>query len=809
MKTKLSLSGMTCASCVGHIEKSLGIVKGVRNVNVNFANSSVVIEHENQISPEDLIGAVKNAGYKANLDSNNYSKISLKIIGMDNPHCVSTVSSALDSVKGVLDKELLITEKAVIVYDPKILSVNKIKDIIQSVGYKPINIEAEDTEKKVREEEMRALKLKVIISGLLSLPLLYFAMGKHLGIPTFNLTPFNEAVIQFLLTTPIIIVGYEFYTRGIFGLIKTKSATMDTLVAVGTGAAYLYSLFSMYMIFQGVEGYSIENLYFEVAGILIFFILLGRFLESRAKGKTSEAIKKLMGLAPKTAIVLKGKNEVKVTIDDVQVGDIVIVKPGQKIPVDGKVVLGHSSIDESMITGESIPVEKNKGDTVIGATINKTGSFQFKATKVGKDTALAQIIKLVQDAQGSKAPIQKLADLISSFFVPIVVVIAVISSLTWYFLGMGFAFSLTIFVAVLIIACPCALGLATPTAVIVGTGKAAEYGILIKNAETLQLAQSINSIVFDKTGTITIGKPVVTDIIPIDGNEKKVLTYAAMVEKNSEHPLGESIVEEAKKRRYNIPDSRNFKSITGKGIEAFYRGKKLYLGNRALMDLKKIKYQKYSAELEKLEKEGKTAMILASEKSLLGLIAVADTIHPQSKIAIKKLKNMGLDIYMITGDNQRTAQAIARQVGIKNVLSEVLPEDKSKEVKSLQKLGKKVAMVGDGINDAPALAQADIGIAIGTGTDVAIESGDIVLMKDDLTDVVKAIQVSKYTMRKIKQNLFWAFFYNGVGIPLAAGVIYPFTGWLLSPIFAGGAMAFSSLSVVLNSLMMKRFRPRV
>ena len=516
----------------------------------------------------------------------------------------------------------------------------------------------------------------------------------------------------------------------------------------------------------------------------------------------------MFDLRPKTAIVVRKGKEQEIPLEEVQVNDIILVKPGQKIPVDGIVIEGHSSVDESMISGESIPVEKIKGKEVIGATINKTGSFKFKTTKIGKDTALAQIVKLVEEAQGSKAPIQKLADSISAYFVPIVVAIAVTSFLVWFFLGFGFTFALTIFVAVLIIACPCALGLATPTAVMVGTGLGAQHGILIRSADTLQAAHTLDTIVFDKTGTLTQGKPLVTDIVEL-GNLKQIeiLKYAGIVEKSSEHPLGEASINRANEKKIALPKAESFNSLTGKGVEAVYENKTISLGNRTLMKDKKISLNKIEGKIQRLEKEGKTVMVIAVDNKLVGLIAVADTLKEHSKSAVETLQKMKKDVVMITGDNKRTGEAIGKQLGITKVLAEVLPNEKANEIKKLQGEGKKVAMVGDGINDAPALTQANIGIAIGSGTDVAIESGDIVLIKEDLRDVVMAIDLSSYTMRKIKQNLFWAFFYNSIGIPLAAGVLFPLTGWLLSPIIAGAAMAFSSVSVVSNSLLMKSYKP--
>ncbi|MEM2772389.1 MAG: copper-translocating P-type ATPase, partial [Candidatus Pacearchaeota archaeon] len=683
---------------------------------------------------------------------------------------------------------------------------NEINNVIEQLGYKVIkevDHEAEkavDRQKEVREKEIRTLKSLFIFSLLLSIPIFLIAMPfewLNIEIPYKN-------IILLLLATPVqFIVGYRFY-RGAFLALKAKTANMDTLIAIGTSAAYFYSLFVV--LFPNILG---ENVYFETSAIIITFIILGKWLEAVTKGKASEAIKKLIGLQPKNATVIRNGKEIQIPIEDVVVGDIVIVKPGQKIPVDGIVIDGISSVDESMITGESMPVEKKKGDIVIGGTINKHGSFKFKATKVGKDTVLNQIIKLVEEAQGSKAPIQRLADKVSGYFVPTVIIIAVLAFIIWYFVvGQSFVFSLSIFIAVLIIACPCALGLATPTAILVGTGKGAENGILIKSAEVLENAHKLTTIVFDKTGTLTEGKPVVTDILAVGKLDKKeILKYAAISEKKSEHPLADAIIKKAKEEKIKIPDAKFFKAIPGHGIIAKYNKNEILFGNRNLMKKHKIKIETFEEKISNLESEGKTVMILAVNRRVVGLIAVADTLKKFSKEAVQKLHKMGKEVIMITGDNKRTANAIAMQLGIDYVLAEVLPEDKEKEISKLQKKGKIVAMVGDGINDAPALAKADIGIAIGAGTDVALETGQIVLVKNDLRDVVTAIDLSNYTIKKIKQNLFWAFFYNSIGIPVAAGLLYPFTGFLLNPIIAGIAMAFSSVSVVLNSLLMKRYKP--
>ncbi|CCJ34487.1 Lead, cadmium, zinc and mercury transporting ATPase; Copper-translocating P-type ATPase [Caloramator australicus RC3] len=581
---------------------------------------------------------------------------------------------------------------------------------------------------------------------------------------------------------------------------------MDSLIALGTSAAFIYGIFAIIEITRGNIEYA-KDLYFETAGVIITLILLGKYLESVTKGKTSKAIKKLMGLAPKNATIIVDEQEMVIPIEEVEVGDIVLVKPGEKIPVDGTVIDGYSSVNESMLTGESIPVEKKKGDKVIGGSINKNGLLKFKANKVGKDTALAQIIKLVEDAQGSKTPIAKLADIISGYFVPIVLVIAIVAGIAWALTGQSLIFSLTIFIAVLVIACPCALRLATPTAIMVGTGKGAEYGVLIKGGEALETAHKIQAIVFDKTGTITEGKPKVTDIIVTnDFNKEELLQLAASAEKGSEHPLGEAIVKESEGMNIPILNVDKFTAIPGYGIEAYINNKQILLGNKKLMDDRKIEIT-LLGQSDRLSSEGKTPMFIAIDGKMAGIIAVADMPKENSAKAIKKLHDMGIKVAMITGDNKRIAEAIAKKVGIDIVLAEVLPQDKANEVKKLQNQGYKVAMVGDGINDAPALAQADVGIAIGSGTDVAMESADIVLMKSDLMDVVTAIQLSKRTIRNIKQNLFWAFAYNTAGIPIAAGVLYAFGGPKLNPIFAAAAMSFSSVSVLLNALRLKGFKP--
>jgi Cu+-exporting ATPase len=692
--------------------------------------------------------------------------------------------------------------------------ISEIKAAIKKAGYTPLEVEKThvvDEDQARKEKEIQTLQKKFILSAIFTVPLLYIAMGPMVGLPIpRGIDPMHNplvfALLQIALVIPVIFAGHRFYTVG-FAAIARKSPNMDSLVAMGTGAAVIYGLYATYRIGIGDVMYA-HDLYFESAGVIITLILLGKYLEAVSKGKTSEAIKKLMGLAPKTAIVIQEDKEIEVPIEEVEVGDVIVVKPGSKIPVDGEVRNGHTAIDESMLTGESIPVEKKAGDKVVGGSINKHGSIQFKATRVGSDTALAQIIKLVEDAQGSKAPIAKLADVVSAYFVPVVFVIATLSALAWYISGESTVFALTIFIAVMVIACPCALGLATPTAIMVGTGKGAEYGVLIKGGEALEIAHKIQTIVFDKTGTITEGRPEVTDIVTTDMiDETELLQIAASAEKGSEHPLGEAIVRCAEEKNLEMIKVDNFQAIPGHGIEVVWNGKTVLLGNRKLMKDRDIDLTLLEEASDKLATEGKTPMYIAMDQKLAGIIAVADVVKESSAKAIQKLHDMGIEVAMITGDNKRTAEAIARQVGIDRVLAEVLPQDKANEVKKIQAEGRKVAMVGDGINDAPALAQADIGIAIGSGTDVAMESADIVLMRSDLMDVPTAIQLSKSTIRNIKQNLFWAFAYNTAGIPLAAGLFYAFGGPKLNPMFAAAAMSLSSVSVLTNALRLKGFKP--
>jgi len=814
-KEILDITGMTCASCAKAVERHVGKVEGISSVNVNIATEKMTVEFDDTKADKSKIkDAVIKAGYGVKESDESIREISLPIAGMTCASCVRAVERAIGKLDGIREVSVnLATEKARIAYYPSKIRLSQIRDAISRAGYEPLEIEntnQADYEKARRENEIKILRVKFLISALFTLPLFYIAMGHMVGLPLPriidpNYNPLNFGLIQLLLVIPAMAAGYKFYTIGFTRLLR-REPNMDSLIAVGTAAAFLYGVYAIIQILNGNEHYS-KDLYFETTGVIITLILLGKHLESITKGRTSEAIKKLMGLAPKTAIVIHEGKEMVIPVDEVEAGDIILVKPGEKIPVDGEVVEGRTSVDESMLTGESIPVEKNPGDRVVGASINKNGTIRFKATKVGKDTVLAQIIKLVEDAQGSKAPIAKMADIIAGYFVPIVMAIAIIAGIGWFITGQTLVFSLTRFISVLVIACPCALGLATPTAIMVGTGKGAEYGVLIKSGEALEITHRIDTIVFDKTGTITEGKPVVTDIITTEIiDETELLLLAASGEKGSEHPLGEAIVNSAIERNLDLVAVESFEAIPGQGIEVKIKGRRIMLGNKKLMEDRKVEITLQS-ESDRLAEEGKTPMFIAIDDKLAGIIAVADVMKAASKKAIESLHKMGIEVVMITGDNKRTAGAIARQVGIDRVLAEVLPHDKANEIKKLQGEGKKVAMVGDGINDAPALAQADIGIAIGSGTDVAMESADIVLMRSDLMDVPAAIQLSKQTIRNIKQNLFWAFAYNTAGIPIAAGVLYLLGGPLLNPMIAAGAMAFSSISVLMNALRLKRFKP--
>jgi len=730
------------------------------------------------------------------------------IKGMHCASCVRVIERSLTKTPGVKNAVVnLATEKATVTYDSDECSEEQIASAVANVGYKVVTEKdavSEDQEKIEKAKELKKLRNKVAVSLSLGGLILW---GSFPGLMNFAPEILKNFWVQLLLATPVQFwAGWDFY-RATIPALKHRTANMDTLVALGTTVAYIYSAFVTFFP-NVVMDLGLEAMpYFDVATIVIGLILLGRYFEARAKGQTSEAIKKLIGMQAKTARIIRDGKEVDVPIEQVVIGDVIRVRPGEKIPVDGILLEGDSSVDESMITGESIPVEKQIGDTVVGSTMNKTGTFTYKATKVGQDTMLAQIIKLVQEAQGSKAPIQRVADLISSYFVPIVIMLAFATFGIWYVVGPtpALLFALLNTVAVLIIACPCAMGLATPTAIMVGTGLGAEKGILIKDAESLEIAHKVNTIVFDKTGTLTKGKPEVTDIVPTNKITKdELLKLAASIEKGSEHSLAEAIVKKAEDEKINTESVSKFKAIAGHGVEGEVANNKVYFGNRRLMERENIALGSYLEQIEKLENEGKTVMMLGIDGKLAGLIAVADTIKDSARDGIDALKRKGIEVVMITGDNQRTARAIASKLGIKRVLAEVLPDQKEAEVRKIQREGKVVAMVGDGINDAPALAAADIGIAMGTGTDVAIEAADITLINKDLKSVASAIELSKKTMRTIRMNLFWAFGYNVLLIPVAMGVLYPFFGLLLSPIFASVAMATSSISVVGNSLLLKK-----
>jgi len=804
----LKIEGMTCAACAKTIERVSKKLPGVVEASVNFATEKLNINYdESKVKLSDIQSAVEKAGYKVLVETTNKT---LKIEGMTCAACAKNIERATRKLSGVIESNVnFATEKLTISFEPSLVRTSDIKKAIEKAGYKALEEESNvDLDKEKKEKEIKGLWNRFLISAIFGFPLLLIAM-----VPMFIMLPEainpmmhpkGYAILQLVISLPIMYTGKKYFIVGFKSLFRL-SPNMDSLIAIGTSAAFLYSVFAVVEILAGKTGY---EMYFESAGVILTLITLGKYLETVTKGKTSEAIKKLMGLAPKTALIIRDNIEVEIPIDEVEVGDIVLVKPGEKMPVDGVVVEGITSVDESMLTGESMPVEKSTGHKIIGASINKNGAIKFKATKVGKDTALAQIITLVENAQGSKAPIAKLADVISSYFVPVVIVIAIVSSLTWLISGESVVFSLTIFISILVIACPCALGLATPTAIMVGTGKGAEYGVLIKSGIALETAHKIQTIVFDKTGTLTEGKPNVTDIVTVAGiDEKYLLQIAASAEKGSEHPLGEAIVKGAEERNLEFKKVDSFKAIPGYGIEVTIEGNKILLGNMKLMVESKISLEKLEDISNKLAEEGKTPMYIAIENKISGIIAVADTVKENSKKAIERLHAMGIEVAMITGDNKKTAAAIAAQVGIDRIYAEVLPEDKANEVKKLQAEGKKVAMVGDGINDAPALAQADIGIAIGTGTDVAMESADIVLMRSDLMDVPTALQLSKKTITNIKQNLFWAFGYNILGIPVAMGILHLFGGPLLNPIIAALAMSFSSVSVLTNALRLKGFKP--
>jgi len=809
-RSEFNISGMTCAACVRAVEKAAGELEGVRSAAVNLSLENMIVDYdEERVTIEDIIRAVESRGYGASLKE-DIREVIIPIRGMTCASCVRAVEKTIQKLDGVAEVSVnLATETAQVKYDADKVRISSIKTAIKNAGYEPleISIETSDADRDEKERQTSEMLQRVRVAIGCAIPLLYIAMGHMLGLPlpaaiNPESHPASFALVQLVLLMPIVIAGKKFYTVGMRALFK-KSPNMDSLVAIGTGAAIMYSIYSTYMIMMG-EHY-VHGLYYESAGIIIALVMLGKYLETKSRGRTSEAIKKLMGLQPKTALVAADGDEIEIPIEEVEPGDILIVKPGERIPVDGAVVEGYTSVDESMITGESIPVEKAAGSSVTGGTINKNGTIRFRATRVGKDTALSQIIRLVQQAQGSKAPIAKLADVVAGYFVPAVMVIAALSAALWYLAERDSVFALTIFISVLVIACPCALGLATPTAIMVGTGKGAENGILIKSAEALESAHKIDAVVFDKTGTITIGKPKVTDMLTYGVSEIEFLRIVAAGEKVSEHPLSEAILQQANDLQVQVPEVSGFEAVPGKGIKYTLDGSRVGVGNEALLSEMGISFEN-GDDARLLASQGKTIIIGALDDKVIGMAAVADVIKDTSPNAVETLKEMGIEVIMITGDNEITANAIAQKTGIDRVFAGVLPEGKAIRIEELKKEGKTVAMVGDGINDAPALAAADVGIAIGSGTDVAIESADIVLIKGDITDVSRAINLSRKTISNVKQNLFWAFIYNTLGIPVAAGVLHIWGGPLLSPMLAGAAMAFSSVSVVTNALRLRKLK---
>ncbi|HEX3025769.1 MAG TPA: heavy metal translocating P-type ATPase [Clostridia bacterium] len=800
-KETIPISGMTCASCAARIEKGLARLEGVRSAGVNFAVETATVEYDDSLVERgQIVQLVSKLGYSVIEEKDpNLSKAVLAISGMTCAACSARIEKKLNRLDGVSKAAVnLTTEKATVEYSAEKLNVPDLVKAVENLGYgaRKIGGAGADREKQQRDRQRKRLLYTFLCSAALSSPLLLAMILPVFGIHVLVL---HNPYFQLAIATPVqFVIGFRFYRNAFYSL-KSGGANMDVLVSMGTSAAYFFSLYHVFAGSEGADG--MNHLYFEASAVIITLVLLGKYLESAAKGKTSEAIKKLMGLRAKTARVIRQGTERDIPVEQVEVGDTVIVRPGEKVPVDGRILEGNSSVDESMLTGESLPVEKKAGDSCIGGTINKVGTFRFEATQIGRDTVLSQIVQMVEDAQGSKAPIQKIADRVSGIFVPAVAGIALLT----FFGGLIFANDLTravvSAVAVLVIACPCALGLATPTAIMVGTGKGAQNGILFKGGEHLEIACRISAVVFDKTGTITSGRPEVTDVIALgELNENEVLTLAASAEKDSEHPLGTAIYEKGKKELSTVSDPEAFEAVPGKGVTAVTGGRRIEIGTRNFLKEKEIDLSPLEDQLARLESQGKTAMIMAVDGKIEAIIAVADTIREHSREAVSELRKMGVEVYMLTGDNARTAAAIAGQAGISHVLADVLPEHKAREVEKLKQAGKTVAMVGDGINDAPALATSDVGMAIGTGTDVAIEAADVTLMRADLRAVPAAIRLSRQTMRKIRQNLFWAFFYNSIGIPFAAF-------GMLNPMIAGAAMAFSSVSVVTNSLSLNAYHP--
>ena len=791
---------MTCSSCAKNIETALSQLEGVKKANVNLSTETLFVE----LDPENVeIGEIKKAvesiGYKI---ADEGKSVTVKIGGMTCASCARTIETVLSELSGVESVSVnLATESATVVYNPQVVTLEDIKVAVESVGYKFIGVAGEERKEKPAESHITEMKKKLAFAAFFGTILLVMQYGKYIGIPEI---PYNS-LIQFALATPVMVYSGKSMFAAAARAVSHKILNMDVMYSMGVGSAYVASVLS-------TIGFLPEDyLFYETAVLLLAFLILGRTLEAIAKGRTGEAIKKLMGLQAKTAIVVRDGKEMEVSVEDVKAGDVVIVRPGEKIPVDGIVIEGQSYVDESMITGEPVPNLKKPGDEVVGATINKNSVLKIEATRVGSDTVLAQIIRLVEEAMGSKPPIQKLADRIVTYFIPVVLTIAITSFIYWYFIAeVSSLFAFTTLVAVLVIACPCAFGLATPTALTVGMGKGAELGILIKSGDALEIARKVTTVVFDKTGTLTKGKPEVTDVIAFSSTQEEVLRVAAIAEKRSEHPLAEAIVRKAEESGIEIDEPEKFEIIAGKGVVASLNRNRILVGSRKFMVENGLKVDgRVDRGLQRLEEEAKTAILVTINGKVIGAIGIADTIKESATEAIEELHRMGKKVAMITGDNSRTARAIARKLGIDTVMAEVLPHQKAEEVKMLQESGEVVAFVGDGINDAPALAQADLGIAIGSGTDIAIESGEIVLMRDDIRDVVAAIQLSEKTLGKIKQNLFWAMIYNTILIPVAAGLLYIPIGLVFRPEWAGLAMAMSSVSVVTNSLLMKNYVPPI
>lgn len=806
------VDGMSCAACAASVERILNKKEEIEQASVNLVLNQVTIKSKGELSIADCNKALEKAGFSiqektTQNEVSDHKEQELSITGMHCAACAASIERGVGKLSGVKEISVnLITNSAYVSYDPAQVKLNEILARIEKVGF-----HAEKKNEVLVEAPKSKGNRSIVLTLILAFILLYIGMSHMLGFVTLPLpsiihyedNPLNFALIQFVLATIILLIGHSFFTRGIKALVH-KAANMDTLVAIGTGSAYLYSLYSLMQIMQG-DVHAVHRLYFESAGVVVALVMFGKHLEARSKEKTTGAIASLLSLRPKVATLWKDGKEIIVSLDEITLHDELIVKAGDHIPLDGMILDGSSAVDESMITGESMPVDKTKGDALIGGTINLDGRLRMSVQALPQDSMLAKIIRMVEEAQGKKAPIARIADKISLIFVPVVMAIALLAAIIWYIVNQDIAFSLTIFVSVLVIACPCALGLATPTAIMVGTGRSAQLGVFIKSGEALEEAAHIDTIVFDKTGTLTKGKPAVTDIIT-KMDEQELLKMAASIESGSKHPLAKAIIEKAETHAISNDQVQDIRTLNGLGMVAKWKEHEVYIGNHTLMKEQALDTSAYEQKELNLSKQGKTVVWIGQDQEVIGLIAIADEIKPESKAVVAALQASGIDVIMITGDHEVTAKAIAKKAGIKHVIAQVLPDGKAEKIKELQAQGKQVAMVGDGINDAVALTQSNIGIAIGSGSDVAVESADVVLVKDNLNDVLSAIRLSKAVIRNIKQNLFWAFFYNTCGIPIAAGLLYVFGGPLLSPVFAGAAMAFSSVSVVSNALRLRNFK---